>query len=330
MVTTRFTEVTGCSVPVQQAPMGAVSGPALVAAVAEAGAVGTLGALGMTADQVVRAVEAVRARTSGVLAVSLPTEGVDEDVVLAAAERVRLVDFFWLTPHRRLVEQVHSAGALVGWQVGSLAEARAAEDAGADVVTVQGIEAGGHIRGTQPLDALLDEVLAAVAVPVLAAGGIASGRALAAVLAAGADGARIGTLFIATEESGAHRDYKRAVLAAGPGSTVVTGAFAAECPLCATSPRARVLRTAVERLGLFDGDVVGTVRRNGEELPLPRGAGLPPVTAVSGTVPAMALYAGEGVDEVTAVRPAGEIVAELAAAADRALRSGAGRSTARR
>ncbi|MGY1641899.1 NAD(P)H-dependent flavin oxidoreductase [Geodermatophilus sp. SYSU D00703] len=330
MVATRFTELTGCSVPVQQAPMGAVSSPALVAAVAEAGAVGTLSALGMTADQVVHAVEAVRARTSGVLSVNLPTEGVEEDVVVAAAERVRLVDFFWLRPRPRLVDLVHSAGALVGWQVGSLEEARAAEDAGCDSVTVQGIEAGGHIRGTQPLCVLLDDVLGAVSVPVLAAGGIASGRALAVVLAAGADGARIGTMFIATEESGAHREYKRAVLAAGPESTVITGAFATECPLCATSPRARVLRTAVDRLRLVAGDVVGTLRRNGEEVSLPRGAGLPPVTAVSGTVPAMALYAGEGVDEVTAVRPAGEVVAELAAAADRALRSGAGRSTARR
>jgi nitronate monooxygenase len=330
MVTTRFTELTGCSVPVQQAPMGALAGPALVAAVAEAGAVGTLGALGMTADQVVHAIEATRARTSGVLSVNLPTEHVDEDVVLAAAERVRLVDFFWLAPRPRLVELVHSAGALVGWQVGSAAEARAAEDAGCDVVTAQGIEAGGHLRGTQPLDVLLDEVLAAVGVPVLAAGGIASGPALAAVLAAGAAGARIGTLFLATEESQAHRSYKRAVLAAGPGATVVTDAFAAECPLCATSPRARVLRAAVDRLGVLPGDVVGTLRCGGEEVLLPRGAGMPPVTAVSGTVDAMALYAGEGVDQVTTVRPAGELVAELAAAADRVLRSGAGRSTARR
>ncbi|MGY1691516.1 NAD(P)H-dependent flavin oxidoreductase [Geodermatophilus sp. SYSU D01105] len=329
MVSTRFTELTGCSVPVQQAPMGAVAGPALVAAVAEAGAVGTLGALGMTADQVLRAIEEVRARTSGVLSVNLPTEDVDEDVVAAAAERVRLVDFFWLAPRPRLVEQVHAAGALAGWQVGSLDEARAAEDAGCDLVTVQGVEAGGHIRGDRPLRPLLEEVLGAVSVPVLAAGGITTGRALAAVLAAGADGARIGTLFLATEESAAHRDYKRAVLGAGPGSTVVTGAFATQCPLCATSPRARVLRTAVQEVGRFPGDVVGTVRVGGEEVPLPRGAGLPPVTAVSGTVEAMALYAGEGVGEVTAVRPAGEVVAELAAAADRALGPGAGRSPAR-
>jgi nitronate monooxygenase len=318
MAATRFTDLTGCAVPVQQAPMGAVSGPALAAAVAEAGAVGTLGSLGMTADQVVRAIEAARARTSGVLSVNLLTEDVDEDTVSAAAERVRLVDFFWCTPRPRLVELVHSAGALVGWQVGSVEEARAAEDAGCDVVTAQGVEAGGHVRGDRPLRRLLAEVLGAVSVPTLAAGGIASGPALAAVLAEGADGARIGTLFIATEESRAHPEYRQAVVAAGPGSTVVSDAFAVECPLCATSARARVLRSAVDRVGAVEGDVVGTLRTAGGEVTLPRGAGMPPTTAVSGGIGAMALYAGEGVGEVTAVRPAGAVVAELAAAADAA------------
>src|SRR3954452_9967164 len=94
MAATRFTELIGCSVPVQQAPMEAVSTPALIAAVAEAGAVGTLGALGMTADQVVGAIEATRTRTSGVLSVNFQTERVDEEAVAAAAERVRLIDFF--------------------------------------------------------------------------------------------------------------------------------------------------------------------------------------------------------------------------------------------
>jgi nitronate monooxygenase len=98
---------------------------------------------------------------------------------------------------------------------------------------------------------------------------------------------------------------------------VVTGAFAAECPLCATSPRARVLRAAVDRVTDFAGPVVGTLRTAGAQVPLPRGAGMPPVTAVSGAVDAMALYAGAGVGEVTGIRPAAEVVADLAAHLDR-------------
>jgi nitronate monooxygenase len=317
MATTRFTELTGCSVPVQQAPMGAVSPPALAAAVAGAGAVGTLTSLGMTAAQVVQGIETARRATTGVLSVNVLTADVDEEAVAAAAERVRLVDFFWLDPRPDLVDLAHRAGALVGWQVGSVEEARAAADAGCDLVTVQGVEAGGHVRGTRPLRPLLAEVLTVVDVPVLAAGGIASGPALAAVLAEGADGARIGTLFVATAESGAHPDYKRAVVDAASGSTVVTGAFARECPLCATSPRARVLRAAVDRVTDFEGPVVGTLRTATAEVPLPRGAGMPPIAAVSGAVDAMALYAGEGVGEVDGIRPAAEVVADLAAHLER-------------
>jgi len=113
--------------------------------------------------------------------------------VAAAAARVRIVDFYWADPDPALVEVAHRGGALACWQVGSLEEALAAADAGCDVVAVQGTEAGGHIRGRSPLRPLLDAVLNRVDLPVLAAGGIGDAGAFAAVLAAGADGARAGT-----------------------------------------------------------------------------------------------------------------------------------------
>src|SRR6266849_6782892 len=151
---TRFTELVGCRVPLQQAPMGSVSTPALAVAVA------------------------------------------------AAAARVRIVDFFWADPNPALVEVAHRGGALACWQVGSVDEARAAADAGCDVVAVQGVEAGGHIRGHSPLLHLLESVLGQLDLPVLAAGGIGDGRAFAAVLGMGAAGARVGTRVVATRESG--------------------------------------------------------------------------------------------------------------------------------
>jgi nitronate monooxygenase len=309
---TPFTQLVGCSVPIQQAPMGAVSPPDLAVAVADAGAVGTLSALMLPVDQVVQLVDAASRRTSGVLAVNFLTEDVDEQAVAAAAERARLVDFFWLRPRPALVELVHRAGSLASWQVGSVAEARAAEDAGCDVVTVQGVEAGGHVRGHRSLLPLLREVLEVVQVPVLGAGGIADGRAVAAVLAAGAAGARIGTRFVATVESGAHPDYKQAVVDATGDSTVVSDAFA-DCPLCATSPRARVLRAAAERVASFGSDVVATATIGGTDVPVPRGSGMPPSAAVTGHVEAMAMYAGEGVGSVTGIRPAADVVADLMA-----------------
>ena len=294
--------------------MGAVSSPDLAVAVADAGGVGTVSALGLPPPALLRLLDGIRGRTSGVLSANVVTPDVDEQLVADLAERVRLVDFFWFDPSPRLVELAHRAGAIVNWQVGSVAEARAAVDAGCDVVTVQGVEAGGHVRGDQPLRPLLRQVLDAVEVPVLAAGGITDGRSFAEVMAAGAAGARIGTRLLATTESGAHPTYKQAVVDATGDSTVVTGAFAV-CPLCATSPRARVLRVAVERLAELDGDVVATMGRT--RVPVPRGSGLPPVAGAEGHLDAMAMYAGAGVGSVTDVRRAAEVVAELMAALER-------------
>ncbi|GAB3316209.1 enoyl-[acyl-carrier-protein] reductase FabK [Geodermatophilus aquaeductus] len=319
---TSFTALVGCSVPIQQAPMGAVSSPDLAVAVADAGGVGTVSALGVPPEVLLRLLDGMRRRTSGVLSANVLTPDVDEQVVEDIAERVRLVDFFWFDPSPRLVELAHRAGALVNWQVGSVAEARAAVDAGCDVVTVQGVEAGGHVRGSEPLLPLLREVLDAVDVPVLAAGGITDGRSFAEVMAAGAAGARIGTRFLATTESGASPAYRQAVVDAAGDSTVVTDAFAV-CPLCATSPRARVLRAAVERLAELDGDVVGTVSMGGTRVPVPRGSGLPPVAGAEGHLDAMAMYAGAGVGAVTAVRPAADVVAELMATLERRAPDGA-------
>jgi NAD(P)H-dependent flavin oxidoreductase YrpB (nitropropane dioxygenase family) len=101
---------------------------------------------------------------------------------------VYVVDFFWAAPDPALVALVHAGGALASWQVGSLEEALAAEHAGCDFLIAQEIEAGGHVRGHLGLLALLDQVLGAVQLPVLAAGGIGSGRAMAAALVAARQG----------------------------------------------------------------------------------------------------------------------------------------------
>ena len=109
---------------------------------------------------------------------------------------------------------MHAGGAVCGWQVETAEEARAAEAAGCDVVIAKAWESGGRKRIEGPtLLPLLDAVLDAVAVPVVAAGGIATARGVAAALAAGADGARVGTRFIAAAESDAHPAWVEAVIA---------------------------------------------------------------------------------------------------------------------
>ncbi|GAA1275383.1 nitronate monooxygenase [Pseudonocardia aurantiaca] len=321
MLSTAFTKLVGCEVPIQQAPMGLISSPRLALAVARAGGVGTVSApLGVDSQDLTAQLDALLEAAEGVLSVNFVTAEVNRSAVAVAAQRMPLVEFFWSEPDPALVDLAHEGGALVNWQVGSLPEAVQAVEAGADVVTVQGTEAGGHVRGQTPLLPLLASVLRAVDVPVLAAGGIAEPRALAAVLAAGAAGARIGTRFVASAESGAHPEYVLAVLGAGPDSTEVTDQFDV-CPLCATLPRARVLRSALDALAKLDGETVGAVVGQGGETPLPARSGIPAHENVRGAVQAMALYAGAGVHLVNEVQPADRIVRELADGAEQLLRA---------
>lgn len=287
--------------------MGSVSTPELAVAVADAGGVGSITALGAPAEVLDGMVANMVARTSGALAVNFLTEQIDRDALAAAASRVRVIDFFWSQPDSALVEVAHQGGALACWQVGSLEEALAAVEAGCDIVVAQGTEAGGHVWGQTSLRPLLESILARVEVPVLAAGGIGSAATFRAVMEAGAAGARIGTRFVATVESGAHPDYKQAIVKATVDSTEITDAFSV-CPLCAVLPRARVLRSCIHALSQLPGDTVGETVLGGQTITLAKGHGLPPGSAARGHIQAMAMYAGESAADVHDIVPVQEII----------------------
>src|SRR5215470_9983453 len=227
MLTTAFTDLVGCQVPIQQAGMGGVATPELAAAVADAGGLGMVSMVLQPADAVAAGLDALAKQTRGEVGINFLMPLLDPEAVDAAASRVRVVEFFYADPDAALVDRVHEGGALAAWQVGSSAEARAAVDAGCDFIVAQGTEAGGHVRGRVSLLPLLDSVLDSVDVPVVAAGGIATPRGVAAVLAAGAAGARLGTRFVATPEADAHAEYVDALLQASADDTVVTEAFSA-------------------------------------------------------------------------------------------------------
>src|ERR687889_1605600 len=224
MLRTRFTDLVDCTVPIQQAPIGGCASPRLAAAVAEAGGLGMVSVTGDPPEIVAAQLDQARQLSAGPIGAHFFLLMTDRnsapESVAAAAERAPVVDFFYADPDSKLVDIIHAAGALASWQIGSIEEARAAVDAGCDFVIAQGPEAGGHVRGQTGVLALLDAVLSAVDLPVLAAGGIGSGRALAAMLAAGADGVRIGTRFVAAAESDAHPRYLEALIAARPEDTV--------------------------------------------------------------------------------------------------------------
>ncbi len=314
---TTFTDLVGCDVPIQLAPMGGICTPELIAAVTEAGGMGGLAALFFPPDQLERMLGEVRAATAGPLVVNFLVPVMDEASIEVAARHATVVDFYHGDPQARLVDLVHEAGALAGWQVGSLTETHAAVAAGCDVLVVRGVEGGGRMWGAESLGPLLAAVVAAVDVPVLAAGGIGDGRGVAAALAAGAAGVRMGTRFLATHESGAHPAYKKAVIGAGGDDSVLTDEFRAGWPDAQSS--ARVLRASLEAARAFDGDIVAHLQL-AEPIPIPRLGTVPPLQGVTGALEALPMYAGESARFVREAESAGDVVRKIAIQAEELLR----------
>lgn len=332
MLRTALTERLGIDLPIVQAGLGAPGRPALAAAVSAAGALGVLSGLGaLSAETVRREIQDVRARTDrpfgANLLLNLPRDALEARLAACLDKRVSLISFFWGDP-APYVDACHQAGAMVLMSVGSVEEACRAAAAGVDIVVAQGWEAGGHVRGEVSSMALVPRVVDAVLpLPVLAAGGIADGRGLAAALALGAAGAYVGTALLAAEEASVHPHYRARLLDATEVDTVYTdlfdGAFGRE-------PH-RVLRNSTvaaweaagrphpgQRPG--EGEMVAVSPRG----PIPRYRATVASADVEGDVEAMPLWAGQGVGLVARVRPAAEIVAEMAAGAQVALRRLAG------
>lgn len=197
-------------------------------------------------------------------------------------------------------------------QVGSGAAARAAADAGAEALIVQGVEAGGHVQSVVGLLPLLAEVQRAVSLPVLAAGGIGDPASARAALAAGAVAVVMGTRFVASDESDAHPRYKARLLQAEARDTAFTELFDVGWP---SSPH-RVLRNSTyERWEAAGRPLSGERPGEGEEVAsgIPRYAANLPLASTKGDVEAMAMYAGQSVGAITEVEPAAAIVERFAA-----------------
>ena len=304
-----FTQLAGCPLPIQQAPIGFASAhPELPAAVAAAGGHGMLAAVTMPADVLRDRLLTLNGvtRAYGVNFIAPMLSG---DALEVAAEHAPLVELYLgAAGDEALVARARSGGALVSRQVVSAEEARAAEAAGCDLIVARAIEAGGRTTGGLGLLPLLDGVLDAVEVPVVAAGGIATPRGVAAVLAAGASAARVGTRFLVADEAATHPVYARAVLAAGYGDTVLTDAFSVGAP---RSPH-RVLASALAAATALDGESVAEMTFEGTRRQVPRFSAHNPAADATGHIEAMALYAGQSAGAVTRPEPAAAIVADLA------------------
>jgi nitronate monooxygenase len=225
---TRLCDLFEVEYPLMNAPMGGGTATAdLAAAVSHAGGLGliggtTLGGTDWLVEEIRRARE-LTDRPFGVGFIShLPNTG--ELMRAALREGVHIIAHSFADP-TPFIADAHEAGALVVSQVRTIDDARRAAAAGVDVVTAQGTEAGGH-TGMMSTLPLVPAVVDAVApVPVVAAGGIADGRSIAAALMLGADGVWIGTRFLATRECAASDEHKARVIAAGGEQTVLTDVF---------------------------------------------------------------------------------------------------------
>jgi nitronate monooxygenase len=316
-----------------QAPVGSVTCPELAAAVSNAGGLGTLAVTWRDLDQTRAVVRETAALTDAPFGVNLVLDDATRqrptaehlDVVLGEGVDAVSFSFGDASPY---VERVHDAGAVVMGTVGSVAEAEAALDAGVDVLVAQGWEAGGHVQSevaTMPLVPRVVDVTATVdrEVPVVAAGGIADGRGLAATLALGGDGVWLGTRFVATQEAAAHEAYKSALVGADADDTFFSELFDGGWP----GQAHRVLRNPTVEDWLDagrpspgarpgEGETVATYP-SGERVA--RYDDDPPLPGASGDVEAMALYAGQSAGLTDDECSAGAVVGTLVATASERL-----------
>jgi NAD(P)H-dependent flavin oxidoreductase YrpB (nitropropane dioxygenase family) len=219
---TRLTELTGVRWPVVQTAMGWVAGPRLVTAVAEAGGLGILASATMTLDELKRAVAEVKDRTGQPFGVNVRADAPDaaERIDLIISERVRVASFA-LAPTEKLIRRLKDEGVVVIPSVGARRHAEKVAGWGADAVIATGGEGGGH-TGSVPTSVLLPQVVDAVGIPVIGAGGFADGRGLVAALAYGAAGIAMGTRFLLTSDSTVPDAVKQVYLSSGVADTVVT------------------------------------------------------------------------------------------------------------
>ena len=327
MLRTPLCDLLGIELPIVAAPMGpSISGPELAAAVSNAGGLGIVSFGANPPPLLRRLVERVRELTDRPFGVNylLPFT-IPEQVDVCVEQRVPVLSTFWGDP-APYVGAAHDAGLKVLHQVGSVADARRAVDAGVNAVIAQGAEAGSHVAGGVATMVLVPRVVDAIApVPVIAAGGIGDARGVVAALSLGAAGVALGTRFLATAEAAAHAVHKERVVAATEEDTALTTMFGGGWP---DAPH-RALRTpfVAQWLGRGQQDdqpVIGESSFAGERIPVRRFWAVPPSADATGDVASMALLAGQAAGLVDRVEPAGDVVRRLAEGVERIVRELAG------
>ena len=311
------TNILGAQYPVMLAGMGGIAGPTLVAAVAEAGGIGTLGLYKAPPSRIVELVKDVQSLTKGVVGVNFVTEVLDDGVLLAnvrvAIECSRsdmFVSFFGMPPFS-VAKLVRDSGRRLVLQVGSAEDVLSALKLGADLLVVQGTEAGGHLLGIEEIsDILRISRTIEPTLPIFVAGGVSNAADFDRFVGNGiADGVCCGTIFVATNESNAHDRYKELIVHSTAYDTVVTDLFKVGWP----GRRHRVLNTEQVKSGKSAAaSVIARTRIYGSDSLIFRYSAAVPTRETTGSVEDMALYCGVSCSSVVDSRVnAGDVVRSL-------------------
>ena len=294
----RICEMLGIRYPIFLGGMAHVAREPLVSAVSNAGGLGIIGAGGMSPEELDRQIQLVRKATDRPFGVNLMLMDpkVPELVEVVLSAQVPMVTTGAGNP-AKYMDSLKGAGVKVFPVVPAVALARRMEKLGADGVIAEGTESGGHV-GTETTMALVPQVVDAVKVPVVAAGGIADGRGMAAALALGAEGVQLGTRFLASVEAPVHEKYKQAVLKASDRATIVTGRTLGRPVRCLLNKLTRTL-AKYEAEGRppeeFESLAVGGLRR----------------AVYEGDLEGGSLMAGQVAGLIHEIKPVAEIIEEM-------------------
>ena len=257
MIKTRITELLNIEYPVFQGSMARIAYAQLASSVSEAGGLGIITGNGLDAEKLRQQIKLCRTLTDKPFGVNIVMQDISDTVEnfvnMLIEENVKIVITSAGSPKKWLpVMKEH--GMIVMCVVGNVIQAQKCEALGADAIIAEGCESGGHI-GEITTMVLTPAVCDAVKIPVVTAGGIADGRGMAAAFMLGAEGVQCGTAFLLTEEATVSDEYKKRVLAAGIGDTVVTGRTVRDAVRCIKNPLTEeMIRLEIE--GGHEADII--------------------------------------------------------------------------
>ena len=300
----RLLELLNVKIPIIQAPVGSTVTPELVAAVSNSGGLGGIPLTWSTPEEARSIINAVKVITNKPFYANfvLNFEPIALQATLDAG--VKIIQFSWGLPSQKLIDKIKAVNGVLGIQITNAAGAKQAINLGANYLVCQGVEAGGHVQSSQPLDTVLKSVLEVTnnKIPVVASGGIAHAKTMKYYMSQGTAAVTMGSRFVATKENGAHDAYKERIVKAKKEDTILTvcmnkGWDAALHRVLRndsiTSWEAAGCPVIGERLGEYD---FIAKRANGE--PVERYHSDAPLQGMTGNLEEMANYAGHSVTDI--------------------------------